>query len=165
MPRGMSDLDRVMALVTKHKDGHWMWKGSRCGRRRQYGQVRLRGKKTVAHKAVWLLLVGEIPSGFELLHQCGRSLCVNPEHLKIGTHLENMREASMDIQDKVQRGETHHNSKLFDQEVIDIISRAESGESKTSLAKEYGISQPYVSMLCQRLWRKKPAKKRSDKYP
>lgn len=43
-----------------------------------------------AHHAAWLLYRGEIPEGLEVRHTCGLKCCVNPDHLRLGTHQQNL---------------------------------------------------------------------------
>jgi hypothetical protein len=58
----------------------WEWRGARnwAG----YGQSSLYGKVMQAHRAVYLLLVGPIPDGYQLDHLCRNRGCVNPDHLE-----------------------------------------------------------------------------------
>lgn len=93
MPKKMDDMERVMRHVKKTDDGHWLWIGSRCGMNREYGQVKYLDKTRIAHRVVWILHRGPIPGNLDLLHQCGQTLCVNPDHLKPGTEKENIQEA------------------------------------------------------------------------
>jgi len=154
MPRGMTDIDRVMALIEKRPDGHWIWKGAKCGNKKEYGQVRFRGKKPVAHKVVWILLRGEVPEGYEMLHQCPFTLCCNPDHLRTGTHLENMKEArEAGSFMKMPSGESHWNNKLSNRSVEKIRKRILNGEKQADLAKEFHVTQPYISMIIHKKYR------------
>lgn len=58
-----------------------------------YGQVGFRGTTTVAHRVVYLILVGDISRGLELDHVCRNKSCVNPHHLEPVTSRENKARA------------------------------------------------------------------------
>lgn len=85
---------RFWAKVQKG-DGCWLWTG---GVARTYGQFSLPrngGKARVikAHRFSWELENGRaIPPGMHVMHSCDVRLCVNPAHLSIGTHTDNVRD-------------------------------------------------------------------------
>lgn len=73
----------------------WIWTGS-GSKKTGYGLARLAGNKspTTAHRAAWVYSFGEIQNKeLDVLHKCSNRSCVNPAHLYLGTHTENMREA------------------------------------------------------------------------
>lgn len=55
-----------------------------------YGVFRVRDKCKRAHRAWYEHLFGKVPSGYELDHVCRVRHCVNPNHLRVVTHKENM---------------------------------------------------------------------------
>ena len=88
---GVTMEDCFWAKVNK-TEGCWLWTASR--KERGYGQFLWQGKMHRAHRLAWVLSGRELPGkGLELAHSCHNKLCVNPEHLRPATHLENMRES------------------------------------------------------------------------
>ena len=67
-----------------------VWTGTRFAS--GYGRITQNGKRARAHRVAFELFVGPIPSGMHVLHRCDNPPCVNPSHLFIGTHLDNMRD-------------------------------------------------------------------------
>jgi hypothetical protein len=85
--------------VPRHENLCWLWTGSTA---KGYGQVKI--DKTVyrCHRVAYELFNGEVPEGMGILHACDNPLCVNPRHLRPGTHQENMTDKK--VRDRVYRG-------------------------------------------------------------
>ena len=54
-----------------------------------YGKLKIKGRTVRAHRAYYTEYVGPIPDGLWVLHRCDNPMCVNPEHLYVGTQLDN----------------------------------------------------------------------------
>jgi len=71
--------------------GCWTWTASRKGRHSDYGAVSVKGRMLYAHRVAYEAARGSLPDGMELDHLCRNRLCVNPFHLEVVTHQENVR--------------------------------------------------------------------------
>lgn len=75
----------------------WIWEGKR-NPRHPYGQfyVGWDGERYVemrAHRAAWSLANAQpVPEGMSVMHSCDNPICVNPDHLSLGTHTDNVRD-------------------------------------------------------------------------
>ena len=66
--------------------GCWLW----VGHVSVMGYARYGSRKRYAHRLIYEALVGPIPAGMELDHLCRAHRCVNPSHLEVVTHRENI---------------------------------------------------------------------------
>ena len=56
-----------------------------------YGIFYANGKRYSTHRLAYTLTHGQIPDGKEVCHLCNQNACINWQHLKVGTHAENMK--------------------------------------------------------------------------
>ena len=158
-------IGRFVHWVEKTEDC-WHWRGGRNGT--GYGTFRFSSARAIpAHRASYLLFKGDIPAGMQVLHTCDDRLCVNPEHLKLGTHAENMAEAA--VRGRIVSGSDHYFSKhpkcgeerpgakLTDALVVELRQRYAAGEMPSALAHEQNIHvNTMIAMLKRRTWRHIP---------
>lgn len=94
-------LSRLLSEVVKNAiSGCWEWTGYKD--RNGYGHVSVAGKAVLTHRLSYELYHGQIPEGMEVRHYiCDNPPCCNPEHLKLGTHTENMRDKIKQLKPKI----------------------------------------------------------------
>lgn len=80
-------------VKVNEETGCWEWQGRVDAQK--YGRARWAGKGIKAHRFAYLAFKGPIPEGLHACHSCDNRKCANPEHLWLGTNLDNMRDADV----------------------------------------------------------------------
>jgi len=131
--------------------GCWLWIGAKVRRTDNYYQPIIgtwRSRTENAHRIAWMLYHGDIPDGLHVLHHCDNPICVNPNHLFLGTHQDNM-------DDMVLKKRNH--KKLTAEEVTAIRRRYDARERPKDLAAEYGVTPTLIVYIGKRkTWRHIP---------
>ncbi len=131
----MAPIDRFSLWVQKG-DGCWLWIGGKNDK--GYGRLYLSDPKRVvyAHRFAWAIANGPIPDEYEVCHRCDNPPCVRPDHLFLGTHLENMQDmvtkgryASKSKPERVPRGVRVNTAKLND------------------IGREYGVTHSVIQKV------------------
>lgn len=128
----------------------WYWIGDidRDG----YGKFRIEGKRKLAHRVSYQMHKGPIPEGLCVCHSCDERLCVNPDHLWLGTNADNTRDMVMKGRGAV--GERSGMSKLTKEQVRDIRAKRENGWSYYRIAREFGVNRSTISSIFRgKTWR------------
>lgn len=114
-----------------------------------YGYLKSGLNAARAHRLFYELLVGPIPKGMHILHSCDRRDCVNPAHLRPGTHVENL--ADMIVRGRHAKGTDFSNAKLTDEVVREIRV---SHETVRALAARLGVGKTIVHDVRRgRVWK------------
>ncbi len=131
-------------------DSCWEWFGYR--HRQGYGRFGLNGKFVLAHRHVYEQAFGKIPKGMSVCHSCDNPPCVNPNHLFLGTHQENMHDAA--TKRRFVHGAKSPLAKLTDEKVRLIRSLYMAGGiSQRKIAKMFGVSSSGIARIISRkLW-------------
>ncbi len=140
--------ERFLGKVTR-SETCWQWNG--YTNEDGYGMFKL-GKKCVrAHRVSWTLHFGEVPKDLHVLHRCDNRGCVNPAHLFLGTHQDNMRDRSRKgrgVSPPSHPGESHPSAKLNEEKVRAIRDRYIPRKvTMDDLAKEYGVCRQSISNI------------------
>lgn len=116
-------------------DSCWEWSGALTAA--GYGLFSGPDKKlTFAHRFSWAIHKAPIPSGMHVLHRCDNPRCVNPDHLFLGNHALNMKDAASKDRNK---------HKISNDDTAAIKQEYKNGKvSQQDLATEYGISQAAI---------------------
>lgn len=121
-----------------------MWSGN-IGRRHGYGKFWVDGVEHRAHRWAWERENGPIPDGLFVCHKCDVRACVNPAHLFLGTHDDNM--ADRCAKGRTLSGPDNNKWKLPDDSIREIVEALVRGEAQTAIAKRYDIAQGTVSLI------------------
>ena len=135
--RHLSLRERFNLCFTK-TDNCWLWTGTVS--KEGYGRFALKGKLYAAHRVSYQLYKGEIPESLVVRHTCDDRLCVNPEHLLLGTHEQNSLDASERQRYQVRTGSKNPSAKLTEEQVNQIKTLLSSGSSIAELAGKFNIS-------------------------
>lgn len=127
-------MDRFWSKVTK-TEGCWLWNASKCSS--GYGTFGYEGRVESAHR-VSLKLSGVDPKGYIVLHTCDNPACVNPAHLTLGTHADNM-------EDMKRKG--RKSSKLSPDDVRAIKKLLADSMSQTKIAAMFNVNQSQISYI------------------
>lgn len=111
-------------------------------RERTYGRIFLLRRGYLAHRVAYEIAKGAIPDGLDVLHSCHNRRCVNPAHLRAGTHEENMRD--MVLAGRSAAGGKNSKAKITS-EIALAIQRA-SG-SRRGIAGRFGVAIPTVRKI------------------
>lgn len=151
-PKALSQLPlrTLLCLYFTTGPGCWVWAARKDDW--GYGVIDYDGKPWKAHRLMWLAMHGSIPGRKLVLHKCDRPACVNPDHLFLGTHTDNM--ADMKAKGRARSGgvsgERHGHSRLTEEIVKDIRRRCASGERPTEVGKLYGLNYRSVRRIVTR---------------
>lgn len=139
-------------FIPEPMSGCWLWFAGHNGR--GYGVFRTRAPRRMylAHRYSWALYRGPIGRAVHVLHRCDNPYCVNPDHLFLGSHAENV--ADMVSKSRQSNGSRNGMAKLTDDDVRAI---RQSPDTCRSIAAQFGVSTQEVSDIqIGRFWKSGP---------
>lgn len=171
-PAAASVIDKFnSAIMPVTECGCWIWMGACSGR--GYGSIRIGQKTERAHRLAWELFKGPIEDGLHVLHRCDITYCVNPDHLFLGSHQDNMidkekkdrgnhasgrRNGKHTKPERTPRGDKHH-ARLIPGWAVgsannravladaDIISIRKSSLPTRELVRLYKVSRTHIKRI------------------
>lgn len=128
-------------------DECWPWLAMTRG---GYGMLSVGGKMIGAHRFSYEYFVGLIPEGLDCLHRCDNPTCVNPGHLFVGTHKENMDDCHQKGRRRALKGEEHHNARLSEKDVKKIRELYPRVLSFVVLSSRFKVTPEQISNVVHR---------------
>lgn len=138
-------IERIRSSFEKYvikNEGCWDWKGyfDKDGYPLLNSGYNGRGfKERRGNRISWVIYKGEIPEGKYILHSCDNPRCTNPDHLFLGTCLENNRDKV--FKGRGNKGSKHGNSKLTEEQVKNMRVKFRDGVMIKRIMEDYKISR------------------------
>ncbi len=153
MPEFTAERAAAFWNLTRKVDGAcWVWQGA-VGSKGYPMFTYAKGYSLMAHRVAYYLATDIDPCSSLVLHRCDVPLCVNPDHLFLGTQRDNVRDALE--KNRWAIGERHHAAKLTADDVREIRRmREDDGETYAVIAARFGVTIANVQGIVKRLtWR------------
>jgi len=140
--------DRFWSKVRKTQTC-WVWTACISGNN-NYGSFKFEGRMQPSHRVAWVLKHGPIPDGLNVLHRCDNPPCVNPDHLFLGTHAENMADMRTKQRQVAPHGSAHGMSKLVE---ADVIAIRNDTRTHREIAADFGVDPTLIGHVKSgRIW-------------
>lgn len=141
----------VVDIIT----GCWIWQLS--SDKDGYGRIKICYKTWRSHRASYVAFIGEIINNLLVCHSCDNPKCVNPKHLFLGTHQDNVTDMISKRRQRYAKGESTNKNKLTEKDVCWIRDNCipyhlEFGVK--ALAAQFGVSRTHLSdVIASRNWK------------
>lgn len=109
----------------------WLTPSQAYPNTKKYGKV---------HRSVWRIFNGDIPEGVFVCHSCDNRRCINPNHLFLGTALDNMH-------DKINKGRSGRSGpdKLLQNKCDEVKTLRKEGWTYETIGQLYNVNRRTVA--------------------
>lgn len=132
-------IERLMKHVSPEPNtGCWLWTAS--VKPSGHPQIRVGKKTRYAHRLMWILYNRRIPKRKEIRHRCDQPSCINPQHLELGSHADNMRDMAL-------RNRNVGTRSLSAIKVAEIKVALSKGVLHRIIAKKYKVHRSTITLI------------------
>lgn len=132
----------------------WEWTGATHDS--GYGIIGLGGKRDGVertHRLAWTIAHGSIPDGLFVCHACDNRLCCRPDHLFLGTALDNSHDMVSKGRERPIRGSANRLSKLTEEQVLEIRRLSAEGVGYRRLAQRFPVDRATIrNIIIRKKW-------------
>lgn len=134
-----------------HKTDYcWIWQGGFF--KNGYGRFSFNHKTLKAHRFAYEIFKNTSLGQMHVCHTCDNKACVNPDHLFLGTALDNMRDMISKGRKKPAKGTAHGGVKLSEHQVL-FIRENHIAFTHQQLADNFGVSRSTIGLIIKRkIW-------------
>ena len=134
---------KYWSLVDRiNNNGCWLWLGDKNVE--GYGRMMVGSVYEATHRIAYLIRYKFIPKGTSILHSCDNPSCVNPKHLRIGTHKDNMNDVYM----RGRMGGNLYN--ISDKLILMVYELQDIGLTKKEIREKLGLTKSLVDNIFNR---------------
>lgn len=150
-------INRFMSYVNK-TETCWNWTGGTT--HFSHGKFWLNNRTIIAHRFSYEIHIGPIPKGLCVLHKCDNPRCVNPDHLFIGTKMDNTTDMYAKGRNNNLKGSANGSSKLTEDQIDEIKRLYRTKKfSQQALADKFNVCQANIcNILNGKIWKHKHRK-------
>lgn len=145
-------VDRFFNRICLTTHGCWHWNGYTTPN--GYGRYKWHEdrKAWLAHRLMYYLVHGNLDKDLEVCHSCDNPRCVNPEHLFLGTHKQNMEDMARKGRGAGPyiRGSLNVNSILTTSNIIEIRRLSNNDVKRAELSKKFGVSVTTIGRIVRK---------------
>lgn len=127
--------------------GCWLWSAGQTSD--GYGSCQAHRKTLLAHRVSWELFTGSPPDGL-VCHRCDVRACVNPEHLFVGTQVDNMADMARKGRADRKVGQRNGRAVLTDEQAWEIRFLLKTGLfNQRQIARSYGVADSSIARVAK----------------
>lgn len=141
-------VDDVFAFAKPVESGCWEW--TKALSTKGYGVFTIEDRWTLAHRAAFISRNGPIADEMLVLHRCDNPKCINPDHLFLGSHSDNMKDCISKGRRPPKTGSRNKMSRFKEADIIEMRAMRSQGAMIKDIAKKFSTSKNHVSAILNR---------------